>query len=318
MHNQLVTLVATCYFLLLAASVLAEEDGLFERLDTDQNGLLAQDEVGAEDQQLFERLLRTADNNKDGQLSREEFAAGTMPPPRPQRDTPVRVGDRPDRPQPGRLFQRLDRNGDGKVTREEVPERFLDRFDRIDADGNGKVGREEFQRGISPLANRFQRDGKGNKKADKSKSKANRKRRTSQGENRMWADPPGKLIKALDADGDGTLSAEEIIAASSALMKLDQNGDGRISRPEWMPTRGELAERKRPLDRAGGQIRLKLVMKLDADGDGKISRQEAPPRLKDRLESLDTDNDGLLDKEELKALRPAGGVGKKSRKQDKP
>jgi len=41
-------------------------------------------------------------------------------------------------------WKRMDRNNDGKVTKDEFPERFRDRFDQMDADGDGSVSSEEF------------------------------------------------------------------------------------------------------------------------------------------------------------------------------
>lgn len=47
--------------------------------------------------------------------------------------------------------------------------------------------------------------------------------------------PRMPIIKALDIDGDGVISAEEIAKASSSLKKLDKNGDGKLTRDEIMP-----------------------------------------------------------------------------------
>jgi len=56
--------------------------------------------------------------------------------------------------------------------------------------------------------------------------------------------PP--VMTAVDADGNGQLSAAEIAGASQALKKLDKDGDGQISRRELRP---QFGGRGRPGDR---------------------------------------------------------------------
>lgn len=49
------------------------------------------------------------------------------------------------------------------------------------------------------------------------------------------AHPPlPAMVKALDANGDGVIEAEEIANASSVLKKLDKNGDGKLTMDEVM------------------------------------------------------------------------------------
>lgn len=45
--------------------------------------------------------------------------------------------------------------------------------------------------------------------------------------------PP--IVKALDANGDGVIDANEIANAPAALKSLDKNGDGELSRNEFCP-----------------------------------------------------------------------------------
>jgi hypothetical protein len=49
--------------------------------------------------------------------------------------------------------------------------------------------------------------------------------------------PKLPLLTALDVDGDGEISATEISNAPAALAKLDKNGDGKLTRDEYMGQR---------------------------------------------------------------------------------
>lgn len=51
--------------------------------------------------------------------------------------------------------------------------------------------------------------------------------------------PPPPLIAVLDANHDGVIDATEIENASQALLKLDKNGDGKLTRDELRPPRPE-------------------------------------------------------------------------------
>jgi hypothetical protein len=57
---------------------------------------------------------------------------------------------------------------------------------------------------------------------------------------------PPPLIAALDADKDGTLSAEELKGAPEALLELDENGDGELSPQELFPHGPPPPPRDRP------------------------------------------------------------------------
>jgi hypothetical protein len=58
------------------------------------------------------------------------------------------------------------------------------------------------------------------------------------GEGGRGGPPPDVLFSALDQDGDGALSSEEIAGAAAALRKLDANGDGVLSLNELFGGRG--------------------------------------------------------------------------------
>ncbi len=108
-------------------------------------------------------------------------------------------------------------------------------------------------------------------------------------------DPVARL---LDADGDGTLAAEELKGAAAALLSKDTDRDGTLSGAE-LKAGGLGGEEEAP--RRGG-----MLARLDKDGDGKIGRDEAPEGLKARFDEFDRNGDGYLDEEELRAMRGRG------------
>jgi Ca2+-binding EF-hand superfamily protein len=129
--------------------------------------------------------------------------------------------------------------------------------------------------------------------------------------------PPNPLVRALDADYDGVISAGEIASAASSLRVLDTNADGKLSDAELHPAPPADARRPSsppppPAD-GGGQTRAQrphprdpIMTALDTDGDGELSAVEianAPASLK----KLDKNGDGQLTPDEF---RPAGGPGR--------
>ena len=95
-----------------------------------------------------------------------------------------------------------------------------------------------------------------------------------------------RVLRALDRDADGIVSASEMAGASAALVRLDKNGDATLSADEC----GTPAE---------SMHAHPVLSALDADGNGTISRREveiAPALLK----TLDADADGILTAAEVR------------------
>lgn len=107
----------------------------------------------------------------------------------------------------------FDKDKDGKLTKEEVPERMQGIFARADADKDGFLTKEELQKATAGMERGGERRGPG-------------------GPGGMMMSP---LMRALDTDKDGALSAAEIAAAPTALKTLDKDGDGILSAEELRP-----------------------------------------------------------------------------------
>ena len=125
--------------------------------------------------------------------------------------------------------------------------------------------------------------------------------------------PSIPLVNALDADGDASLSAEEIRNAAEALRSLDSDGSSAVTADELAPRFAGRPGGPPPEGRGGRGDpsnflrRLPLMAALDSDGDGRIAAAEirgAP----DALVALDADGSGALEGSEM--MPRFGGRGR--------
>ena len=113
----------------------------FERAEPILTGRFAdrgwKDELGAD----FEGLLETADANEDAVIDRDEWAAGRKSAEEEMRENRRQgIG--------GGILERLDKDGDGKISKEEAPDRMKQNFDTLDKNGDGFITVLDAQRAL--------------------------------------------------------------------------------------------------------------------------------------------------------------------------
>jgi Ca2+-binding EF-hand superfamily protein len=118
---------------------------------------------------------------------------------------------------------------------------------------------------------------------------------------------------AMDADGDGSVTQDEIAAQRLAqITAMDKDGDGNLSEAELLAGQ-EMRNAERQAQRA-----KRMVARMDADKDGVVSLAEMAPndqRGVEMFKRIDTNGDGAISKAEADSAvdRMATRGGKEGR-----
>src|SRR5215471_5713170 len=217
-------------------------------IDTDHDGKFSIEEIAAASVGLI-----SLDADHDGKLTSLEYLPSQSDP----------AANKPD--ETVQRLMALDKNGDGVLTKDEVPERLQGLFTRSDSNHDGKLTPDEIR---ASATNQSGPNG--------------RAQRTGEA-TRM--DP---VLAAIDTNHDGIISKDEIAAAPTALKSLDKDGDGQLSAAELRP------RQQTPTDRA-----KHMLDEWDTNKDGKLTKPEAPDRIQQQFDSIDTNHDSVLSEEEL-------------------
>ncbi len=290
-------------------------DELFQQLDKNGDGKITADEVGDDQRKFFDRLLRVADKDKNGELSKAEFAEGFKP-------DEIRQGTNQEFGEgrreggnfdPAQMFERMDANKDGKVTLDEVPEPRREGFQgmlkALGRDDKAGISKDEFVKFVGAR----RRDGG-----------------AAPGRPGGEAPDPEKMFQQFDKNNDGKLSLAEVPEPlkrplERMLAESGQPADGAVSKDVFVKMMRQFQERRRegqppPADgtkpregmREGGRpLPPPLFRRLDTNNDGTLDKAELA-KVVDLFDELDRNHDGKLDVAELIGPPPGpDGAGRR-------
>ncbi|MHC4848366.1 MAG: EF-hand domain-containing protein [Planctomycetota bacterium] len=229
------------------ARVRVQVEATLKRLDKNGDGKIGGDEIPTKGAAFWKRM----DRNRDGAIDSVELTAAFE----------ARGGGRDRGNNMGKRILKMDADKDGKVSQAEW-KGPAEAFARFDGDNDGFLTKKEIDAG----AKRMRRRG-------------------------GWKNGPSEaLFRRMDTDGDKRITKEEWKLNPELFARFDANGDGAISADEVMP-----ADQRQPM--RGGDGGGAFLRRFDKNGDGAIDAKEFPNER--RFAAMDRDGDGVLTKDEI-------------------
>ncbi len=116
------------------------------------------------------------------------------------------------------------------------------------------------------------------------------------------ANDPYKLMMSADANNDGKVSRDELIASRDSMFaRLDRNSDGVLNTADQRKSRPRLAQAE--------TTRMdQLKADFDANGDGAIAKDEFVAGPTPLFDAADANGDNFVDEGEVKAAKAAAAA----------
>lgn len=188
-------------------------NAMFDAIDADRNGAITVREL-----RKAVVALKQFDTDKDGKITRDEVMGG---PPNPQAAVDRAMEN--------------DKDGDGKLSKLELPRHLAHLLRSADANSDGALDRAELANAMGGMQTQFAGPG-GSSSAP-----------GFRGPSGFNGDPrQGVNLSQFDRNGDGQLSADEVPAQMRGVLRgTDQNGDGQLSSQELQAIQQRMNERIR-------------------------------------------------------------------------
>ncbi|HEY2148495.1 MAG TPA: hypothetical protein VGH32_11190, partial [Pirellulales bacterium] len=141
---------------------LLDPERIFSRLDTKGKGKITLDDVPEQRRPFLKRVFVEASKGEGGSLTKEEFikafksvqakiaVAGGLPGPI---GAPPSAGDASQRL---KRLMAMSKRSDGKLSKDDLPERLRDRFEKIDANHDGLIDEQELRDWLAKVQQRLQ------------------------------------------------------------------------------------------------------------------------------------------------------------------
>ncbi|MCM0754013.1 EF-hand domain-containing protein [Desulfovibrio aminophilus] len=253
---------------------------LFKEKDTNGSGGLSIDEMRCS-QEMFDRF----DTNKDGVVSPAEFQEG-LKQQRKEAAGQAAEGEMSRNAFLGRIQSGMGQDGEGPEA-----QMAADILGKYDTDGDGLLSAEESGLDAEKLAS-YDTDGDGLLSSSEIQAglKADHEAMMAQGDN----DLAQRIMGELDADGDGSLSTGEL-GSDTSISAFDTNGDGQVSAEELVAglksRREEMAaQMSAPTQNASSGQSTETASSDAASGSSSSSSTD---------DEMDTNHDGTVSTEEF-------------------